>query len=63
MLNYNQAFDACPRCGKAITLEGREPHPTRPDIELRNFRCETCGPVKTVVVSVRAHTSSLEIAA
>jgi hypothetical protein len=63
MLNYFQAFDVCPRCGKAITLEGCESHPTRPNMEFRNFRCETCGPVKTVAVLVRASTSSPKIAA
>jgi hypothetical protein len=62
MLKDNQAFNACPRCGKAITLDGREPHPTRADIELRNFQCESCGPVKTVAVSVRASTLSPKIA-
>jgi uncharacterized Zn finger protein len=63
MLNDNQAFEACPTCGKAITLDVCEPHPTRADLELRNFRCENCGLVKTVAVSLRPRTSSLEVAA
>jgi predicted RNA-binding Zn-ribbon protein involved in translation (DUF1610 family) len=55
MLNDNQVFDPCPRCGKAIILDVCEPHPTRADLELRNFRCESCGPVRTVAVSLRLH--------
>jgi DNA-directed RNA polymerase subunit RPC12/RpoP len=63
MLNDNQAFDTCFTCGKAITLDVCEPHPTRADIELRNFRCASCGHVKTVAVSLRARTLPPEMAA
>ena len=63
MLNDNQAFEACPTCGKAIILDLCEPHPTRAGIELRNFRCENCGLVKTVIVSLRPRTSTPELAA
>jgi len=63
MFTDNKAFDPCPKCGNTLILEGCESHPNRPDIELRNFRCETCGPVKTVAVTIRASTSSPKIAA
>jgi hypothetical protein len=62
MLNDNQALDPCPRCGKTITFDGCERHPTRPELELRNYRCVTCGPVKTVV-SLRPRASLHEVAA
>jgi C4-type Zn-finger protein len=43
----NTVQEACPVCGKEITLASTEPHPTHPEIELRTYRCEDCGPVKT----------------
>ena len=43
----NTVQEPCPVCGKEITLASTEPHPTHPEIELRTYRCEDCGPVKT----------------
>ena len=64
MLTYGPDFDySCPNCALTLTLEMCEPHPTRADVELRNFRCATCGPVKTVAISLRPGTSPPELAA
>ena len=49
MQKYTNTFGACPSCGKGLTYGGRERHPSRADLELRNFLCETCGPVKTEI--------------
>jgi len=43
----NTVQEACPVCGKDITLASTEPHPTHPELELRTYRCADCGPVKT----------------
>ena len=39
--------NACPICGKEITLAAIEPHPTHSERELHTYRCVDCGPVKT----------------
>ena len=38
----------CHRCGNQTSLIAVEPHPTHTEIELLTFRCEDCGPVRTV---------------
>ena len=38
----------CYRCGKQTSLAAIEPHPAHPELELHTFRCEDCGPVRTV---------------
>ena len=35
-------------CGKPTAIAAVEPHPTHPEIELHTFRCDDCGPVRTV---------------
>ena len=40
--------EACHICGKQTSLAAIEPHPTHPEMELHTFRCEDCGPVRTV---------------
>ena len=40
--------EACLICGKQTSLAAIEPHPTHPEIELHTFRCDDCGPVRTV---------------
>jgi len=40
-----------------------EAHPTNPDIELHNFHCAVCGPVKTKVISLTPKKPHAEIAA
>jgi len=42
--------NACPICGKEITLAAIEPHPTHSERELHTYRCVDCGPVKTTSV-------------
>ena len=40
--------EACHICGKQTSLAAIEPHPTHPEMELHTFRCDDCGPVRTV---------------
>jgi hypothetical protein len=40
--------ELCHICGKQTSLAAIEPHPTHPEIEFRTFRCDDCGPVRTV---------------
>ena len=53
--------NACPICGKEITLAAIEPHPTHSERELHTYRCVDCGPVKTT--SVRPRSGGLTRAA
>jgi len=57
MLIQKVVIEACPICGKAITLAAAEPHPTHPDTELRTYGCVDCGPVKTTSIRSRPGTS------
>ena len=43
----NIVHDACPICGKEVTLAVIEPHPTHSTITLHTYRCVDCGAVKT----------------
>jgi hypothetical protein len=59
-----QLNDRCPRCGGKLTMQAMiEAHPTNPDIELHNFHCAVCGPVKTKVISLTPKKPHAEIAA
>jgi hypothetical protein len=49
-LTYN---DACPMCGKPTMRSAIEPHPSRHDIALQDFYCGDCGPIKTIVLSLK----------
>ena len=40
--------EACHICGQQTSLAAIEPHPTHPEMELHTFRCDDCGPVRTV---------------
>ena len=40
--------EPCHICGKQTSLAAIEPHPTHPEMELHTFRCDDCGPVRTV---------------
>lgn len=42
-----------PRCQKPTRLASSEPHPTRDDVTLHTYHCESCGPVTTIVESRR----------
>jgi hypothetical protein len=59
-LPYN---DPCPRCHKLTMQSVIEPHPRRKDIALQNFRCADCGPVKTIVHSLKPGMPLSELAA
>ena len=59
-LPYN---DPCPRCHKPTMDSVIEAHPRRNDIALQNFRCADCGPVKTVVLSLKPGKPSPDLAA
>ena len=43
----------CPFCGKPTSIATIETHPTLPEIELRTFCCDVCGPVRTVAARGR----------
>jgi hypothetical protein len=45
--------ERCPRCHKPNMQSDVEPHPSRPDLALQNFKCADCGPVKTIVLSLK----------
>jgi len=57
----NIVHNACPICGKEITLAVVELHPTHREMELHTYRCVDCGPVKTT--SVRPRSGGLTRAA
>ena len=38
----------CPFCGRPTSIAKIETHPALPEIDLRTFCCEACGPVRTV---------------
>jgi C4-type Zn-finger protein len=42
--------DGCPVCNSRITLTEVEPHPHRDELEIHEFSCQFCGPVKSLVV-------------
>ncbi len=45
-----ESKDDCPVCGARIRLAEVEPHPIRAGLAILGFHCETCGPVKSLVV-------------
>jgi len=47
------ATDACPICSARIRLTEVEPHPNRHGLEIHGYSCESCGPVKFLVVMHR----------
>jgi hypothetical protein len=59
-LNYN---DPCPRCRKLTMQSVIEPHPSRDDVAVQNFHCADCGPVKSIVLSLKPHRPSSDLAA
>jgi hypothetical protein len=59
-LHFN---DSCPRCGKPTMQSEIEPHPSRTDVAVQNFHCAYCGPVKSVVHSLKPGKPSPELAA
>ena len=46
--------DICPKCRKPARLAGVEPHSSRHDVALHNFKCADCGFVKTKVVAFKS---------
>jgi TPP-dependent indolepyruvate ferredoxin oxidoreductase alpha subunit len=55
--------DTCPKCRKPVKIVSIEPHPTRRELALHNFKCVDCGRVKTKVFSVKPSETTLELAA
>jgi len=49
-----QVKETCPRCHKPIGQATIEAYPSRPDFALHSFHCQTCGPVKTKIISIKA---------
>jgi two-component system, chemotaxis family, response regulator Rcp1 len=63
MLFDSLIYETCPRCHKPVTLAGVEPHSSRRDIALHNFKCADCGYVKTKVVALKPGEAPPEQAA
>jgi hypothetical protein len=40
-------------CGQSTMQSVIEPHPSRDDVAIQNFNCGDCGPVKSVVLSLK----------
>jgi hypothetical protein len=59
-LTYN---DPCPRCGRPTMRCAIEPHPSRDDIALQDFHCGDCGPIKTIVLSLKPGKPAPKLAA
>jgi hypothetical protein len=55
--------ELCPTCRKPTMQSVIEAHPSRTDIALQNFHCADCGPIKTVVLSLKPDKPSSELAA
>ena len=55
--------EPCPKCRKPIMQSVIEPHPGRTDVAILNFHCADCGPIKTVVLSLKPGKPSSELAA
>jgi hypothetical protein len=55
--------DKCPKCHKPIMRANIEPHPSRRDLALQNFACADCGPVKTIILSLKPGVPPSEVAA
>jgi phage FluMu protein Com len=45
--------DTCPRCRKPVKLSVIEPHPSRRDLAIQNYKCIDCGPVLAKVISLK----------
>jgi hypothetical protein len=45
--------DTCRKCRKPIEETSVEPHPTRRDLAIHNFRCANCGALKTKVLFLK----------
>jgi hypothetical protein len=50
----------CPRCGAAISHSTVELHPSLKDTAIQNFVCAKCGPVKSVVFSIKPESNAKE---
>jgi hypothetical protein len=54
---------ACPKCHKLTMQSVIEAHPNRRDIAIQEFYCAECGPVKSIVHSLKPGKPSPEVAA
>ena len=43
---------ACAECGSPTRLTGIEPHPTKPQTDLRTFQCLACDAVQAQVMPI-----------
>ncbi len=55
----NETHERCPVCGAGIALAEVMPHPVLMGLEIHGFICESCGPVKSLVVRNRQQNSRL----
>jgi hypothetical protein len=44
------AGNPCPVCGSETALTEIEPHPLHAEFEIHGYLCDTCGPIKSLVV-------------
>jgi hypothetical protein len=58
-----RARDQCPVCDGVITLALIEPHVSRSGLEIHTFRCEKCGPIKSMVVEITPTETPPQLAA
>jgi hypothetical protein len=49
-LLLKSAGNPCPVCGAETTLTEIEPHPLHAKFEIHGYLCDTCGPIKSLVV-------------
>src|SRR4029077_18399941 len=49
-LLLKSAGNPCPVCGAETALSEIEPHPLHAKFEIHGFLCDTCGPIKSLVV-------------
>jgi hypothetical protein len=49
-LLLKSAGDPCPVCGAETALTEIEPHPLHAKFEIHGYLCDSCGPIKSLVV-------------
>jgi hypothetical protein len=45
--------DPCPKCSKPIMHAVVEPHPSSRDLAIHKLNCADCGPIKTILLSLK----------
>jgi hypothetical protein len=50
--------DPCPKCSKPIMHAVVEPHPSSRDLAIHKLNCADCGPIKTILLSLKPPVKS-----